>query len=225
MHNLYNSLVGSVSFALLRPRTKWALKNSIWLTVLFIQTILMEPSGYSVTNARTLTTSTVSVQIWNKTSSGPSCVDFWNVTSDRPKRVIKRVIKRVTIPVFSVPGPKQKNMKKRRGKDGRVVGQRRAASAGKGKREQLWTEEDMAKVFSDWEENKNQPKHLQKSIRQISMDRGVPYTTCCERLMGRRGGGKPGKIAGGKRTGKILDKGERVTQAGNFNRFRVRLPA
>ena len=68
----------------------------------------------------------------------------------------------------------------------------------------------MANVFSDWEENKNKPKHLQKSIRQISQERGVPYTTCCERLKGRRGGGKPGKIAGGKRTGKILNKGKWV---------------
>ena len=43
---------------------------------------------------------------------------------------------------------------------------------------------------------------------KISKDTGIPYTTLNERLSGRRGGGRRGKIAGGKRTPKVLKPGK-----------------
>ena len=163
----------------------------------------------------------MSLQTRKKTSSGPFCVDFWNTGTCRRKQVVKQV----TELIFSVPGPKQKSTKKHRGKDGRIIGERKPASSEKGKREQTWTEEDMNGVFDDWEKNKELPKHLQKSIREISHDRGIPYTTCCERLKGRRGGGKRGKIAGGKRQSKVLDAGEQVIKRVTFTDRQKQLPA
>ena len=62
-------------------------------------------------------------------------------------------------------------------------------------------------VFDLWERNKTLPPEQRLSKNQIHKQTGVPYTTVCECLSGRRGGGKCGKIAGGKRMPKILDKG------------------
>ena len=59
-----------------------------------------------------------------------------------------------------------------------------------------------------WEANSTKKPEERLSKRQISLQTGVPYTTVCERLSGRRGGGKRGKIAGGKRQGKVLDAGK-----------------
>ena len=73
-----------------------------------------------------------------------------------------------------------------------------AASSGLGKKEQKWTEETINQYFVLWEQNNDLPPEQKKSKRQISMECDVLYTTVCERLLGRRGGGLKGKIAGGK---------------------------
>ena len=105
---------------------------------------------------------------------------------------------------------KQKSIKKKfkRGKDGRKIGIRRAASSGKNKKEQQWSEKDMDKVFDLWEANENLKPEQRKSKRQISIETGIPYTTLCERLSGRRGGGRRGKTAGGKHQSKVLSTGK-----------------
>ena len=54
---------------------------------------------------------------------------------------------------------------------------------------------------------KHSPHEQRLSKNQIHKKTGIPYTTVCECLSGRRGGGKHGKIAGGKRMPKILNKG------------------
>ena len=94
-----------------------------------------------------------------------------------------------------------------------VKGQK--ASAGEGIKEQKWSVADMDEVFDLWEANKNKPPKEKLSKLAISKQTGIPYTTVCERLSGRRGGGKRGKIAGGKRQPKVLTAGK---QAGNVYR-------
>ena len=74
----------------------------------------------------------------------------------------------------------------------------------------------MAKLdlaFDLWEANKDKPPKEKLSKLAISKKTGIPYTTLCERLSGCRGGGKRGKIAGGKCQSKVLDEGK---QAGNI---------
>ena len=50
-------------------------------------------------------------------------------------------------------------------------------------------------------------------MNKISKMTGILYTTLNERLIGRHGGGRRGKIAGGKHTAKVLKAGKfkRVT--------------
>ena len=212
---------GNASYALLRQRTRWDLNSSILLMALFTLMVLMAPSGFSVRNASRHTISTVFTQISQIQQNGPFYAPFWSVKSKRvevdlPESGVKQVIfKRVTV---SVPVVKQKvrKPKVRHGKDGRRIGPRREASSGKNKKEQQWTQEDIDKAFDLWEANKDKPPEEQLSKRQISIDTGVPYTTVCERLSGRRGGGRRGKIAGGKRQPRVLNKGK---QAGNCNRL------
>ena len=100
------------------------------------------------------------------------------------------------------------------GKDGRRIGVRQRASSGKGKKEQLWQEQDMERAFTLWEENSSKQPKDKLSKRQITLQCGIPYTTFCERVSGRQGGGQRGKTAGGKREPKIVDPGE---QAGNIS--------
>ena len=50
-----------------------------------------------------------------------------------------------------------------------------------------------------------EPRSTSKGKEDISIDTGISYTTLCERLSGRRGGGHHGKIAGGKCQARILD--------------------
>ena len=85
---------------------------------------------------------------------------------------------------------------------------RREASSGKHKKEQKWSEEDINTCFDLWEANPTRKPEERLSKCQISLQTGVPYTTVCERLSGRCDGGKKGKIAGGKRQGKVLDAGK-----------------
>ena len=80
------------------------------------------------------------------------------------------------------------------------------------------------RAFNMWENNQDLLPQERKSKKQISLETGIPYTTLCERLSGRRGGGCRGKIAGGKYQARILDTGKckwvTVTfQAGNHNRI------
>ena len=228
MSKWYNSLAGSASFAQLRPRTKSGLRNSILLMALCTLTISMDLSGFFASNARKHITLTVFGQIKSNQLGGPFCAPLMSAGSgEKSKRVtpiklttqFKRVIfKQVIVPI---PVAKQKETKKKlphRGKDGRHIGPRRAASSGKGKKEQTWTEADIEEAFDLWEANPSKKPEEQLSKRQISQKTGVPYTTVCERLSGRRGGGKRGKITGGKRTGKVLDEGKQAgSQAGNRN--------
>ena len=93
-------------------------------------------------------------------------------------------------------------------KDGRRIGVRRESSSGKNRKEQKWSEEDINTCFDLWEANSTKKPEERLSKCQISLQTGVPYTTVCERLSGRRGGGKRGKIAGRKRQGKVLDAGK-----------------
>ena len=143
----------------------------------------------------------------------PFSVPFWNANSRRvTKPKVKRVMfKWIIITVLVANRKKGKPHPTRpewRDKDGRRIGVRKAASSGLGKKEQKWTEEQINQCFVLWEQNNDLPLEQKRSKRQISIECGVPYTTVCERLSGRRGGGKKGKIAGGKQQGKVLDTGK-----------------
>ena len=102
----------------------------------------------------------------------------------------------------------------RRGKDGRKIAPRKPASAGYKVKEQKWEASELDRAFDLWEANKNKPKDEQMSKLAIAKEIKISYTTTCEQLSGRRGGGKRGKIARGKRTPRVLDKG---MQVGNFS--------
>ena len=156
----------------------------------------------------------VSALIKKNLPNGPFSALFWNANSKRVeihlglrKSGVKRVIiKRVTVSIAVV---KQKVGKPHpppwHGKDGTQIGVRQRAFSGKGKKEQLWQEQDMERAFTLWEENSSKKPKEKLSKRQIALQCGIPYTTFCERVSGRRGGGQRGKIAGGKREPKILN--------------------
>ena len=215
MHNVWKYSSGSVLFAPLRHLTRWGSKCSISGMDLCTQMVSIKKSGCAATNAKTLTTWNVSHLKRKKTLDSLSCAGLMSV-GDRfnHKRVtgdlgldLKRVIKRVT---FSFLVARQKTTKKkiRRGKDGRIIPERKKASAGYKIKEQQWKTEDLDKAFDLWEKNKTLPPKERLSMNQISKDTGIPYTTLNERLSGRRGGGRRGKIAGGKRTPKVLKPGK-----------------
>lgn len=206
MPNVWNYMAGSVIYAVWWPRTKWGLKCSILVMALCIRMELMVPSGYAAKNARKPITWSVLLNKKKEKSSFPFFALLMNVGG---RGSVKRVIKRVTVPTLFSVGPRQKTTAKkiRRGKDGRVIAPRKAASAGRNIKEQKWKAEDMDLVFDLWERNKTLPPEKRLSKNQIHKQTGVPYTTVCERLSGRRGGGKRGKIAGGKRTPKVLEQG------------------
>ena len=68
--------------------------------------------------------------------------------------------------------------------------------------------EDLDRAFDLWERNKDLPPKKRWSKNKISKETGIPHTTICERLSGRHGAGKRGKIAGGKCTAKVLKAGK-----------------
>ena len=209
MPNVFLHSNGSASFVVLRPQTRWALKCSTSPMVLSIQMVLTKRNGSAATNVNTLTTWTVLHMKKKQNSTSPLSAPSMNVeNSKRVTSPIKRVIF-----LFSVA--KQKTTKRCLGKDGRRIGKRQKASAGEGSKEQLWSVVDMDEVFDLWEANQNKPPKERLSKLAISKKTGIPYTTVCERLSGCRGGGRRGKIAGGKRQPKVLTAGK---QAGNFNR-------
>ena len=212
MPNVFLHSNGSASFVVLRPQTRWALKCSTSLMVSSIQMISTKRNGSAATNVNTLTTWTVLHMKKKQNSTSPLTAPSMNAeNSKQVTSPIKRVIKRVIF-LFSVV--RQKMTKKCLGKDGRQIGKRQKASASEGSKEQLCSVADMDEVFDLWEANQNKPPKEKLSKLAISKRTGIPYTTVCERLSGHRGGGRRGKIAGGKRQPKVLMAGK---QAGNFN--------
>ena len=175
---------------------------------LCIQMELMVPSGYAAKNARKPITWNVSLKIKKKKSSPPFFALLMNVEELGGRGPFKWVVKRVTVPTLFSVGQRQKTTAKkiRRGKDGRRIAPGKDASAGRDTKEQKWKTEDMDLVFDLWERNKTLPPEQRLSKNQIHKQTGVPCTTVCEHLSGRRGEGKCGKIAGDKMTPKTLDK-------------------
>ena len=186
--------------------------------VVYIDGIDGTKRRYAARNARKHTICLVSAQINHNQQNGPLYAAFLNVNSkqvrvDLPKPVI---FKRVTIPIAVAKQKKGKPRppkQERQSKDGRRIGVRMESSSGKNRKEQKWSEEDINTCFDLWEVNSTKKPEERLSKRQISLQTGVPYTTVCERLSGRHGGSKRGKIAGGRRQGKVLDasKSKQVT--------------
>ena len=173
-------------------------------------------SGCVAINVKRLSICAVSLRRKKKISNFPSCAGSMSVGSNpKFKRVgldLKRVVKWVTF-LFTVARQKTTKMKVRRAKDGRVIAPRKTVSAGRNQKEQLWKVEALDKAFDLWERNKDLPPKERWSKNKIAKETSIPYTTICERLSGRHGGGKRGKIAGGKHTAKVLkaSKFKRVT--------------
>ena len=207
---------GSVSFVLLRHQTRWGLKCSTLVMGSSTLMVSTKRSGCVAINAKRLTTWSVLLQKKKKTSSSPFIAPLMSVESrEQVKRVnpgLKRVVKRVIFP-FTVAKRKTTPHKIKRGKPGRRIAPRKKASAGEGSKEQLWSVAKMDLAFDLWAANKDKPPKEKLSKFAISKETGIPYTTLCERLAGCRGGGRRGKIAGGKRQSKVLDEGK---QAGNI---------
>ena len=120
---------------------------------------------------------------------------------------LKRVVKWV---IFSFTVARQKTTKKkvRRVKDGRVIAPRKTASAGRNQKDQLWKVENLDGAFDLLERNKDLPPKERWSKNKNSKETGIPYTTICERLSGRHGAGKRGKISGEKCAAKVLKAGK-----------------
>ena len=123
---MLNYMVGNVSYAQLRQRTKLDLNCSIFLMALFTSMILMDLSGYSATNARKHTILPVYAQINQNQPYGHFFVPSLNANS---KWVMAELTKRVTKwVIFLVLVVKQKKGKPsppkpvRHGKDGRRIG-------------------------------------------------------------------------------------------------------
>ena len=216
MPDVWKPFNGSVSFVLLRHQTRRGLKYS---TLAMGSSTLMVSTKRSVcvaTNAKRLSICAVSLKRKKKISNSPSCAGSMSVGSNpKFKRVglgLKWVVKWV---IFSFTVVRQKMTKKKviRVKDGRVIAPRKTASAGRDKKEQLWKVEDLDRAFDLWERNKDLPPKERWSKNKISKETGIRYTTICDRLSGRHGAGKRGKIAGGKCIAKVLkaSKFKRVT--------------
>ena len=213
MPDVWKPFNGSVSFVLLRHQTRWGLKCSTLVMGSSTLMVSTKRSGCVAINAKRLTTWSVLLQKKKKTSSSPFIAPLMSVGSrEQVKRVtpgLKRVVKRVIFP-FTVAKQKTTPHKIKHGKDGRRIAPRKKASAGEGSKEQLWSVAKLDLAFDLWEANKDKPPKEKLSKLAISKKTGIPYTTLCERLSGCRGGGKRGKIAGGKCHTKVLDKGKQV---------------
>ena len=103
-------MAGSVTYAVLRPRTKWGLKCSILVMALYIRMELMVPSGYAAKNARKPVTWDVSLEMQEEKSSPPFFALLMNVGGRDP---VKQVVKQVTILTLFSVGPKQKTTAKK----------------------------------------------------------------------------------------------------------------
>ena len=201
-----------VSFVLLRHQTRWGLKCSTLAMGSSTLMVLTKRSGCVAINAERLTTWSVLLQKKKKTSSSPFIAPLMSVGNREQVKRVTPGLKRV---IFSFTVAKQKTTphKIKCGKDGRRIAPRKKASAGEGSKEQLWSVAELDLAFDLWEANKDKSPKEKLSKLAISKQTGIPYTTLCDRLSGRRGGGKRGKIAGGKHQSKVLDEGK---QAGNI---------
>ena len=101
---------------------------------------------------------------------------------------------------------KESKRGKRLAKDGRTIGPRDPRSSQRGRRNQLWTEDQMAEAFRLRD---LYPDMKYREIQRRTTVNGVeiPYTTLNDRLAGRRGQGT-GHCAGGKRTPRVLTQGK-----------------
>ena len=216
MPDVWKPFNGTVSFVLLRHQTRWGLKYSTLAMGSSTLMVSTKRSGCVAINAKRLTTWSVLLQKKKKTSSSPFIAPLMSVGNrEQVKRVtpgLKRVVKRVIFP-FTVAKQKTTPHKIKCDKDGRWIAPRKKASTGEGSKEQLWSVAKLDLAFDLWEANKDKPPKEKLSKLAISKQTGIPYTTLCERLSGCRGGGKRGKIAGGKCQSKVLDEGK---QAGNI---------
>ena len=199
---MLNHSSGNASSVLWRPETKWGWKCSTSVMGLFTLMVLMVLSGCAATNARKL-------QKKKKASSSPFIAPFMSVGSKKHVKWVTPDLKRVIFP-FTVAKQKTTPHKIKCGKDSRQIAPRKKASAGEGSKEQLWSVADLDLAFDLWEANKNKPPKEKLSKLAISKKTGIPYTTVCEQLSGHRGGGRRGKIAGGKCQLKVLDEGKQV---------------
>ena len=174
----------------------------------------MVPSGYAAKNARKPITWSVLLKIKKKKSSFPFFALLMNVGGRGP---VKQLVKWVTIPTLFSVGPRQKTTAKkiRQGKDGRRIAPRKDASAGRDNKEQKWKVEDLDLVFDLWERNKTLPLEQRLSKNQIHKQTGVPYTTVCECLSGRRGEENMGRLLEARGHQKSLKKVQAGNQAGN----------
>ena len=160
MPDVWKPLNGSVSFVLLRHQTRWGLKCSTLAMGSSTLMVLTKRSGCVAINAKRLSICAVSLRRKKKISNFPSCAGSMSVGSNpKFKRVglaLKRVTKRVT---FSFLLARQKTTKKkvRRAKDRRVIAPRKAASAGRDQKEQLWKVQNLDRAFDLWERNKDLP--------------------------------------------------------------------
>ena len=177
MPGVFKCLDGSASFALWRPRTKWGSKCSTLVMVLCTLMVLTIANGYVATAAGKNTIWSVSPLRNLKQSNGlsyaPSMPARNRLDLKQVAALSKRVIKRV---IFSLSVPKQKTTTKKicRGRDGRRIPERRAASAGKGKKEQGWKELDIDEMFRLWARNDELPAEQRLSISKIAKQCGVP---------------------------------------------------
>ena len=211
MPDVWKPFNGSVSFVLLRHQTRWGLKCSTLAMGSSTLIVSTKRRGCVAINAKRLSICAVSLRRKKKISNFPSCAGLMSVGSNpKFKRVgldLKRVVKWVTF-LFTVARQKTTKKKVRRAKNRRVIAPRKTASTGRDKKEQLWKVEDLDKAFDLWERNKDLPPKERWSKNKILKETSIPYTTICARLSGRCGGGKRGKIVGGKCTAKVLKAGK-----------------
>ena len=149
MAGVFKGLDGSASFVQWRPGTKWGSKCITLPMVLFTLMVLTVANGFVAINARKGTIWSVLHLRNQKKLIGHSCAHSMPVGSRDLKQVTavdKRVTKQVICPVL-VPKQKTNSKKIRRGVDGRRLTESKAASSGKGRKEQLWTDKAMDKVF------------------------------------------------------------------------------
>ena len=197
MPDVWKPFIGSVSFVLLRHQTRWGLKYSTLAMGSSTLMVSTKRSGCVAINAKRLSICAVSLRRKKKISNSPSCAGSMSVGSNPKFKRVGLGLKWVTFS-FLVARQKTTLKKIRRAKDGRVIAPHKKASAGEGSKEQLWKVEKLEEAFNLWEKNKDLPPKERLSINKISKMTGIPYTTLNERLTGRRGGGRRGKIAGGK---------------------------
>ena len=224
-------LAGSASFAVRRHRTKSAsICSSLVMKRLSSQIQLTTRNGSFVQHVNRPIIYPVSPPALSnrlKPRDGHSSAHSMNAKVNQSKqvtpptnqgrstnRVIKRVIKRVTLTrLVSLNRTMVKQKFSKKGKGGKLLKapeEKKLASSHKGQRNQQWKEEKMLEAEELWELNKTLPPEKQLSMRAIAKKVEIGKTTVIERLSGRRKG--KGHIAGGKRKARVLTEGKQVGQ-------------